>query len=137
VSMTQNLLYSAVQTAHNFGAVAAVGGSMAGWVLKGPAVRRKLAAVTSAGWLTQGLSGACFGAVSYYFYHRFPDLGEISIGALGVKMACVATALGLFAYYFARDGHGPGEPRVTFVWPVSLALAATALTAAAVLRWFS
>lgn len=135
MSMTQNALYAAVQAAHNFGAVAAVGGSLAGWSLKEPARRRTLARVTSAGWLTQALSGACFGAVSYYYYHRFPDLGEISIGALLLKMGCVATALALFAFYFLWGGRGAG--RANFVWPVSLALAATALTAAAVLRWFS
>jgi hypothetical protein len=137
VSMTQNLLYATVQAAHNFGAVAAVGGSAAGVALKEPAARRKLAKVTSAGWLTQALSGACFGAVSYYYYHRFPDLGEISIGALTLKMACVTAALALFAFYFMWGRRWPGEARATFVWPASLALAVTALTAAAVLRWFS
>lgn len=137
VSMTQNLLYATVQAAHNFGAVAAVGGSAAGWALKDAARRRTLAKLTSAGWLTQALSGASFGAVSYYYYHRFPDLGEISISALALKMSCVAAALALFVYYFMRNARSPGNTRATFVWPVSLALAATALTAAAVLRWFS
>lgn len=137
MSMTQNLLYATVQAAHNFGAVAAVGGSATGWALKDPAIRRKLAKVTAAGWLTQALSGACFGAVSYYYYHRFPDLGEIPIGALTLKMACVASALALFAFYALWGRQWPGEARATFVWPASLALALTALTAAAVLRWFS
>lgn len=137
MSTTQNLLYAAVQTAHNFGAVAAVGGSLAGWRLKEPAMRRWLAKAASGGWLIQALSGASFGAVSYYYYHRMPDLGEISIAALIVKMACVATALALFAFYFVRRARGPGEARAAFVWPVSLVLAVTALTAAAVLRWFS
>ncbi|HKB60649.1 MAG TPA: hypothetical protein VKC56_11460 [Gallionellaceae bacterium] len=137
MSMTQNLLYAAVQVAHNFGAVSAVGGSAAGWALKDTARRRKLAWLTSAGWLTQALSGAAFGAVSYAYYHRFPDLGEIPIGALVIKMTCVAAALLLFAYYILRARRRSGETRATFVWPVSLVLAATALTAAAVLRWFS
>ena len=137
MSMMQNALYATVQAAHNFGAVAAVGGSLAGWVLKEPTVRGKLARVTSAGWLTQALSGACFGAVSYYYYHRFPDLGAISVAALLLKMACVATALALFAVYFLRGARRPGGTGASLVWPVSLALAVTALTAAAVLRWFS
>ncbi len=137
MSTTQNALYSAVQVAHNFGAVAAVGGSVAGTALREAAARRKLAVVTLAGWLTQALSGATFGAVSYYYYHRFPDLGEISIDALVVKMACVAIAVALFAFYFLMRGRGPGEVRATFVWPASLALGITALSAAAVLRWFS
>jgi hypothetical protein len=137
MSMTQNLLYAAVQAAHNFGAVAAVGGSTAGWALKERARRRFLAKVTSAGWLTQALSGAGFGVVSYAYYHRFPDLGEIPIGALVIKMTCVATALALFAFYFLWARRWPGETRATFIWPASLALAVTALTAAAVLRWFS
>lgn len=135
MSMTQNALYATVQAAHNFGAVAAVAGSAAGWALKEAAVRDRMARVASAGWLVQGLSGASFGAVSYYYYHHFPDLGEISVAALAVKMACVAMALALFAFYFLRGRHSAGQ--AAFVWPVSLALAATALTAAAVLRWFS
>jgi hypothetical protein len=137
MSTTQNLLYSGVQVAHNFGAVAAVGGSVAGMALKEAAARRRLAAVTVAGWLTQALSGATFGAVSYYYYHRFPDLGEVSIDALVVKMACVVCALALFAFYFIWGVRGPGASRAAFVWPASLALSITALSAAAVLRWFS
>ena len=137
MSMAQNTLYAAVQVAHNFGAVAAVGGSAAGWALKDPARRRTLARITAAGWLTQALSGAGFGAVSYAYYHRFPDLGEIPIGALVIKMSCVATALALFAFYILWARRRAGETRATFVWPVSLLLSVTALTAAAVLRWFS
>jgi len=137
MSMTQNLLYATVQAVHNFGAVAVVGGSTAGLVLKGRPWRRTLAKVTAAGWATQAVSGAAFGTVSYYFYHRFPDLGEISISALVIKMSCVATALALFAFYFYWNRRWAGEPGAGFVWPASLVLAVTALTSAAVLRWFS
>ncbi len=136
MSMTQNVLYTAVQVAHNFGAVAAVGGSAGGCALKEARVRRKLAVLSLSGWLTQALSGAPFGAVSYYYYHRFPDIGNIATDALAVKMACVATALALFAAYFVWGRRWPDD-RANLVWLVSLALAVTALSAAAVLRWFS
>ncbi len=136
MSTTQNLLYSAVQVAHNFGAVAAVGGAAGGSALKEAGARRKLAVLSLCGWLAQALSGATFGAVSYYYYHRFPDIGDIATDALAVKMGCVTAALALFAAYLAWGRRWP-EHRANLVWLAALALAAAALSAAAVLRWFS
>jgi hypothetical protein len=135
MSDAQNLAYSAVQVAHNFGAVAAVGGSFAA-ALAPPGARRKLAWLAFAGWTTQAVSGPAFGLVSYYFYQRFPDIAGIAIAALTIKILCVALGFLLVTAWLlpcpaCRERIG------NWVWPASTALAATALTAAAFLRWFA
>lgn len=135
MSDAQNLAYSAVQVAHNFGAVAAVGGSFAA-MLAPPEGRRKLAWLAFAGWTTQAVSGPAFGLVSYYFYQRFPDIAGIAIVALTIKILCVALGF-LLATIWLLPCPACLERIGTWVWPASTALAATALTAAAFLRWFA
>lgn len=136
MSATQNLAYAIVQVAHNFGAVAAVAGSVAATKFRDVGTRRKLAWTALAGWGTQAFSGAAFGAVSYYFYHRFPDIAGIAFTALEIKMACAAIGFLMLATYLFRSG-GWDAQRSDAVWLASSALAVTALCAAAVLRWFS
>ncbi|HXU92724.1 MAG TPA: hypothetical protein VFP33_03615 [Gallionella sp.] len=135
MSDAQNLAYSAVQVLHNFGAVATVGGSFAA-LLAPPEVRKKLAWLAFAGWTTQAVSGTAFGLTSYYFYHRFPDISGIAIAALAIKILCVATGFLIVASYLFLSGNCPERFR-NLVWPASTVLAATALTAAAFLRWFA
>lgn len=135
MSDAQNLAYSVVQVAHNFGAVAVVGGSFA--VMRAPPeVRRNLAWIVFAGWITQTVSGPAFGLTTYYFEGQLPDIGGIAIAALTIKIVCVAVGFLLVAAYLlpcpaCRERIGD------WVWPASAALAATALTAAAFLRWFA
>jgi len=136
MSTAQNLLYASVQAAHNLGAVAVVGGALAGVAEKHPGLRKTLARITLAGWLIQGVSGATFGAVSYYYYGKFPDIGDIAWTALFVKMGCAATGLLLLAAYLGWGANWP-EGRRNGTWIASLVLGVTALSAAAVLRWFS
>jgi hypothetical protein len=136
MSNAQNLAYAVVQVAHNFGAVAAVGGSLAAIRLRNPATRKKLARLALGGWITQGVSGAAFGATSYYFYQRLPDIAGIAVDALLVKMACVAIAIALLTIYIWRGGSW-SEAADQNTWFASSALAVTALSAAAFLRWFS
>ena len=136
MSNAQNLAYAVVQVAHNFGAVAAVGGSLAAIRLRNPATRIKLARLALGGWITQGVSGAAFGATSYYFYQRLPDIAGIAVAALLVKIACVVVAATLLAAYLWRGGNW-SEAASQNTWRGSSALAFTALTAAAFLRWFS
>lgn len=135
MSGAQNLAYSVVQVLHNFGAVAAVAGSFAA-VIAPPEARRKPAWVAFAGWTTQAVSGPAFGLVSYYYYHRFPDIAGIAVAALAIKILCVVFGFLLVTVWLlpcprCREKIG------TAVWPASAGLAATALTAAAFLRWFS
>lgn len=136
MSATQNLAYSVVQAAHNFGAVAAVGGTLAAIKFRGTDVRKKLAQLALAGLATQAASGAAFGAVSYFFYHRFPDIAGIATLALAIKICCVVIGfLWLTAYLF--QGCNWTIAKTNVMW-ISLSwLTVTALTAAAFLRWFS
>jgi hypothetical protein len=136
MSVAQNLSYAIVQVVHNLGAIAAVGGSFAATSLKKTDTRKKLAWLALAGWGTQAASGAAFGAVSYYFYHRFPDISGVAIDALMIKMACVAAGLLLLSAYLAWGANWP-EGKIKGVYIASFALAITALCAAAFLRWFS
>lgn len=134
----QNHLYALTQIAHNFGAVAVVGGSLLGrWpVPLTDEQRHRLAWVVLGGWLIQGLSGSLFGAVSYFYYGELPDLHGIAVVALLVKMVCAATGFILAALYlrFGRQWSAAGR---AIVWNLLIVLGITALSAAAVLRWFS
>jgi hypothetical protein len=136
MSNAQNLAYAVVQVAHNFGAVAVVGGSLAATKFRSLEARIKLARLALGGWVTQGASGATFGGVSYYFYHHFPNIAGIAVAALFIKMACVAVGITLLATYLLRNRNWSEAARQN-AWLGSSALAVTALTAAAFLRWFS
>lgn len=134
----QNLGYALIQVLHNFGAAAAVGGALFGlWPMRQPAtVRVRLAWLVLAAWTLQGASGTAFGALSYAFYGAFPDISGIAVAALFVKVACAGTGFLLAAAYL-HFGPGWTEAQRERAWAGLLALAATALTAAAFLRWFS
>ena len=142
MSDAQNLVYSAIQVVHNFGAVATVGGSIAAMLAPAEA-RRKLAWLAFTGWTTQAVSGPSFGMASYYFYGKFPDIAGIAIAALTIKILCVAAGFLLVAAYLCPCArYLPScancvERFRNLVWPASTILAATALTAAAFLRWFA
>jgi len=135
----QNLGYALTQLVHNLGAVSVTGGAAAACGLKlaePQTAQRSLAALVLGGWAAQGASGVCFGVISYVGYGRLPDIHGIAIGALVLKMACAATGFSVAALYLAREA-GWSAPARRRVWTAQLALALTALAAAAVLRWFS
>jgi hypothetical protein len=136
MSNAQNLAYTVVQILHNFGAVAAVGGSIAAAVIESADVRKKLAWLTLGGWGTQAASGAVFGMVSFFFFNRLPDIAGVAIIALVIKILCAATGFLLVAAYLFR-GSGWAEMTKNRVWYTSSILSAIALSAAAFLRWFS
>lgn len=160
----QNATYALVQVAHNFGAVAVVGGPLFMlWPARPPPafhVRRRLLALVLAGWALQAASGAAFGATSYWWYGALPDIHGPAVAALLVKVGCAVAGFLLAAALLAaallrRDPGGSGgsggssglrgssgapaggdRPGLRG-WGWLLAFGATALTAAAVLRWFS
>ena len=136
MSNAQNLTYAVVQVVHNFGAMATVGGSLAAIRFRSLETRIKLARLALGGWVTQGVSGAAFGAVSYYFYRQLPDIAGIAVIALFIKMACVAVGITLLTTYLLRSKSW-SEAATQNAWLASSALAIAALTAAAFLRWFS
>jgi len=133
MSAAQNFAYAAIQVAHNLGAVTTVGSSLAGVLTGNNAIRSSLVRLLLAGWTIQVISGIAFGATSFYFYGHLPDIGGSALLALYVKIFCVVA--GFFVVGAALTA--PPEKSTAWMWPVSAALAITALTAAAFLRWFS
>jgi NADH:ubiquinone oxidoreductase subunit 6 (subunit J) len=136
MSATQNLSYAVIQVVHNFGAVAVVGGSLIAWRVREKAARRKLGYLALAGWLTQAASGATFGMVTYHYHQQLPDIGDIATYALSIKMICATLGILMLAAYLWRSERWSEQGR-SRVWLSSSALAITALSAAAFLRWFS
>lgn len=136
MSFAQNLAYSGIQAVHNFGAVAIVGGSLAALRLRESGSRRKLAKLVVGGWIAQAISGAAFGAVSYYFFGDFPDISGIAGDALATKIACAVSGFLLLIVYLFKHPNWPAT-RLDHAWIASTLLAVTAITAAAVLRWFA
>lgn len=132
----QNLSYAVIQVVHNFGAVAVVGSAVYALWPGVAGMRKPLAWTMLAGWAAQAASGGAFGAVSWLYYGRFPDIHGIAVAALLIKMACAATGFILVAAYLYR-GIGWSERAQQATWHTLATLAATALTAAAFLRWFS
>lgn len=134
----QNLSYAAIQVVHNFGAVAVVGSASAAlWAQSGSAgLRKPLAWIMLLGWAAQAASGGAFGGVSWLYYGHFPDIHDIAIAALLLKIACATAGFLLAAAYLYR-GSGWSERAQQITWRALATLAVTALTAAAFLRWFS
>ena len=134
----QDLGYALVQVMHNFGAAAVVGGAaFMVYMPPQPALmQHKLVWLVGFGWGTQALSGVVFGAISHYYYGKFPDIHGVAIAALLVKMLCTVSGLSMVALYL-RYADGWTDGRRHIVWQILFALGATALTAAAFLRWFS
>ncbi len=134
----QNLAYALVQVAHNFGAVAVAGGGLAGWLMqrRGAAPLSALAWLVVAGWAVQAASGAGFGLISLAWYGQFPDLHGIAVAALLVKLGCASAGLILGALLARFSGGWPAVRRA-LAWAALAGLGATALSAAAFLRWFA
>jgi hypothetical protein len=136
--LAENLSYALVQVVHNFGAVAVVGMPVLALALQSPAAepQRRLLWLTLLAWGAQALSGAAFGAVSWHFYGRFPNISAIATGALAVKAACAVLGFALVAAALRWIDGWPVEARRR-AWRALAALGALALSAAAFLRWFS
>lgn len=134
----QNLAYALIQVVHNFGAAAVIGSAVGAMavVSRVTGCRHVLAWVMLLGWAAQAFSGGAFGAVSWLYYGRFPDLHAIALAALLVKMACAAAGFILAALFIYR-GNGWSERAQISCWRTLTTLAATALSAAAFLRWFA
>lgn len=133
----ENLAYALTQLVHNFGAVAVIG--IPAFALRAGAssgTEARLAWIVGAAWAVQIASGAGFGAVSLYYYGQLPDIHGVAVAALYVKIACAVTGLA-GAVGFRTRADGWSEARRRLAWHALLVLGATALAAAAFLRWFS
>jgi len=87
-------------------------------------------------WAVQLLSGAAFGATSYYYAGHFPDIHGVAIAALGVKLVCASAGF-LLASAYVKWASGWSVRRCFHAWCALAAFAAAALASAAFLRWFS
>lgn len=134
----ENLAYALTQVLHNFGAVAVLGGAaFALWAHALHAAREaQFVRLVGLGWALQIASGAGFSAVSLYHYGRFADLHAVAAAALAIKIGCAAAGVALVLFVHLRGGRWD-EARRKRSWRALAALAATALFAAAFLRWFS
>ena len=135
----QDLGYALTQVVHNLGAVSVVAAAAAARrpaALEAGESHRRLAWLALAGWAAQGASGATFGAISYAYYGRLPDIHGIAVAALLLKIACAAVGFSLAGLLLAR-GSGWSDAARRRCFRSLLVLALTALTAAAFLRWFS
>ena len=134
-----DLGYALTQVVHNFGAVAVIGvAARARWAQTSIALKqqRRLAWLVLGGWVVQGVSGATFGAISYASFGQFPEIHGIAVAALLLKMACALAGASVSALLLARASSWT-EGQRRHAWTALLAFAATALIAAAFLRWFS
>ena len=133
----ENLSYALTQVLHNFGAVALLGAAVgAFWPVSRPEYERALGWLIVGAWGLQIASGGLFGLISLYFYGETPDLSDVAIVALGVKVTAAITGF-LLAIYLVVKGGEWARARVRRSFVMLAALGAVALTAAAFLRWFS
>jgi len=132
----ENLSYAVVQVVHNFGAVAVMGGAAFALYPGTAALHRKLAWLVGFGWITQAMSGMSFAAVSYHYYGKLPDIHDIAMSALLIKMLCAILGVSIVIIYL-RYSTKLTIKRRRLAWQLLTTLGLTALTAAAFLRWFS
>jgi hypothetical protein len=133
----ENLAYALIQVAHNFGAVALLGGAaFALWPSSRLEYARTFGWLILGGWGVQIASGVLFGLTSLYYYGETPDLSAVAITALVVKVTAAMMGFVLAAFYLRR-GKEWGHESVMRTFQGLAALGAVALTAAAFLRWFS
>jgi len=122
---------------HNFGAAAVLGGAVfALWPVSRLEAGRTFGWLILFAWGAQIVSGGLFGVTSLYYYGETPDLSGIAMAALAVKVAAAIAGFLLAAFYLIR-GREWGRVSVRRTFRSLAALGATALTAAAFLRWFS
>ena len=132
-----NLVYTGVQILHNFGAVAIVGSPAVAWwfARDNLAAQCRLAWILVIGWAAQGVSGAGFGMTSYFLKGQLPEISGVALVALIAKMACVTSGFVIGILYLNTASQWSAATRLK-MWQGMLALAGTALSAAAFLRWF-
>lgn len=136
--MFENLSYAIMQLVHNFGAAAVVGVAIFAIypAVQPIPIQRKFAWLVGLSWTAQALSGVGFGAVSFYFYEKLPDLHGLAFAALLIKIMCAAGGVSIAIMYLRQAAGWTTEQR-SVAWKLLAALGVTALAAAAFLRWFA
>lgn len=132
----ENLLYTLIQIAHNFGAVAVTGSPAAGWFLERRGISaRRVAFVLLAGWLLQGISGVGFAIISYCLKGALPEVAGVALWALSIKIIVTVIGFALSIIMIKRGEAWRIQVRV-LAWQALLTATVAALAAAAVLRWY-
>lgn len=133
-----NLSWAFTQVIHNFGAVAVVGGAFFALKARPDQVQLQngIAWLVLIAWGAQAASGVMFAGVSYYFYQELPELHAVAQIALAIKVLCAASGFVLAALFLRGRLQWSARARHR-AWHALTGLGATALTAAAFLRWFS
>ncbi len=136
--MFENLNYAIVQLVHNFGAAAVIGFAIfALYPAAQPApVQRRFAWLVGLSWAVQAISGTGFGAVSYYYYEKLPDLSGVAFAALLIKILCAVGGIATAMLYVRRAENWTVAQRRA-AWKFLGILGVTALAAAAFLRWYA
>lgn len=131
----ENILYAISQLIHNFGAVAVTALPLIAlkFRLSGSQLRITYKLIGLA-WVMQSASGAGFGLVSYYVVGSLPELHHIALSALVVKITCALISIVLVSCKLAGILNQIKDKSLL----VGLSgLGITALSSAAILRWFS
>lgn len=130
-----NALYAGVQIVHNFGAAAVVGLPLAAlrFEATGPTLRG-IYWLALLAWLAQSASGVGFGMVSYFVVGELPEIHDLALGALCVKILCAILSIVLLAAKLLKLAWA-GSDRAALKRLAGLGSAA--LLCAAILRWFS
>jgi phosphotransferase system glucose/maltose/N-acetylglucosamine-specific IIC component len=133
----ENFAYALTQVVHNFGAVAVLGGAVfALWPSPRLEDGHTYAWLILVAWGAQMVSGGLFGLTSLYYYGKSPEISSVAMAALAVKVLAAITGFLLAAFYLVR-GREWNRVSVKRTFITLAVLGATALTAAAFLRWFS
>ena len=132
----ENLIYTWIQIAHNFGAVAVVGSPAVGWWLERKNIAaNRLALLALIGWFVQAATGIGFAITSYSLKGALPEVTGIALGALLIKVS--ATAIGfLAAAILWKKGPQWLVRRKILLWQIMFAFSIAALMGAAYLRWY-
>jgi hypothetical protein len=132
----ENLIYTWIQIAHNFGAVAVVGSPAMGWWLERKNIAaNRLALVALLGFFVQGATGIGFAITSYSLKGAVPEVAGIALAALLVKVS--ATVIGfLAAAILWKKSPQWLVRRKILIWQIMLVFSIAALMGAAVLRWY-
>lgn len=134
--MAAESVYALVQVAHNFGAVAVVGGPAAAWwwMREQRVLPLVFAGVTMAGWATQVISGIGFGLTSYLSRGELPEVTGAALFALYIKVGCAMAGAALAGYTLLVTEQKRQQSQ-RWMWPGLVILGFVALSSAAVLRW--
>lgn len=133
----ENFIYTLVQVLHNFGAVGVGGSAVAGlWFgRESKTALRKLTWLMALGWVTQGASGIGFAITSYTMEGALPKVKGAALVALALKVGCTLIGVLLAGYYLMTGARWSAVNQLR-MWKLMVMMTLTALTAAAVLRWY-